>query len=75
MSIERADGRVYIKGAVESVLPLCVEGVDDAVEANAQMAERGLRVLAIAVAPAGRSLDATLHWPDRHCRSATNGGH
>src|SRR5207342_2353751 len=31
MSIERADGRVYIKGAVESVLPLCVEGVDDAV--------------------------------------------
>ena len=60
MSIERADGRVYIKGAVESVLPLCVEGVDDAVEANVQMAERGLRVLAIAVAPAGGSLDATL---------------
>ena len=42
MSIERADGRVYIKGAVESVLPLCVAGVDDASEANAQMAERGL---------------------------------
>ena len=29
MSIERADGRVYIKGAVETVLPLCVEGTDD----------------------------------------------
>jgi magnesium-transporting ATPase (P-type) len=31
MSIERVDGNVYIKGAVESVLPLCVEGVGDAV--------------------------------------------
>jgi P-type Ca2+ transporter type 2C len=50
MSIERADGRVYIKGAVESVLPLCVGGVDGALEANAQMAARGLRVLAVAVA-------------------------
>jgi len=60
MSIERADGRVYIKGAVESVLPLCVAGVDDALEANAQMAERGLRILAVAVAPAGAELQATL---------------
>ena len=34
MSIERADGVVYIKGAVESVLPLCVAGVDNASEAN-----------------------------------------
>ena len=60
MSIERVDGRVYIKGAVESVLPLCAEGVGDAGEANTQMAERGLRVLAIAVAPAGGEQDATL---------------
>ena len=60
MSIERADGRLYIKGAVESVLPLCVEGVGDAAEANTQMAERGLRVLAIAVAPAGVEQGATL---------------
>ena len=52
MSIERADGRVYIKGAVESVLPLCVAGVDDAPAANAQMAERGLRILAGAAARA-----------------------
>ena len=60
MSIERADGRVYIKGAVESVLPLCVGGVSDAADANTQMAERGLRVLAIAVAPANAERAATL---------------
>ncbi|HZL92247.1 MAG TPA: HAD-IC family P-type ATPase, partial [Vicinamibacterales bacterium] len=60
MSIERVDGRVYIKGAVESVLPLCVEGVGDGAEANTQMAERGLRVLAIAVAPTGAEQGATL---------------
>jgi Ca2+-transporting ATPase len=60
MSIERADGRRYIKGAVESVLPLCVEGVGDAAEANTQMAERGLRVLAVAVAAAGAEHNATL---------------
>ncbi len=60
MSIERADGRVHIKGAVESVLPLCVAGADGASEANAQMAERGLRILAVAVAPAGPELRATL---------------
>ncbi len=59
MSIERADGRVYIKGAVESILPLCVAGVDGAAEANAQMAERGLRILAVAVAPAGPEVRAT----------------
>ena len=60
MSIERADGLVYIKGAVESVLPLCVAGVDDALEAHAQLAERGLRILAVAVAPAGAERRATL---------------
>jgi len=60
MSIERADERVYIKGAVESVLPLCVSGLGGASEANAQMAERGLRILAVAVAPAGAELRATL---------------
>jgi Ca2+-transporting ATPase len=53
MTIERADGRVYIKGAVESVVPLCGEGVRGALEANAQMAARGLRVLAVATAPPG----------------------
>ena len=54
MAIERADGRVYIKGAVESVVPLCGEGVTDALAANTQMAARGLRVLAVAAtAPGG----------------------
>jgi len=60
MSIERADGHVYIKGAVETVLPLCVGDVSDASQANTQMAERGLRVLAIAVSPAGADQRATL---------------
>ena len=49
MSIERADGITYIKGAIESVLPLCQAGTDGASQANAQLAERGLRVLAVAV--------------------------
>ena len=60
MSIERADGRVYIKGAVETVLPLCEEGIDGALETNAQMAARGLRVLAVAVADTSREEAATL---------------
>ena len=51
MSIERADGLVYTKGAVETVLPLCTVGVAGAADAHAQMADRGLRVLAVAVAP------------------------
>ncbi len=51
MSIQRADRRVYIKGAIESVLPLCVTQPDGVDAANIAMAERGLRVLAVAVAP------------------------
>jgi Ca2+-transporting ATPase len=60
MSIERADGRVYIKGAVETVLPLCVGDISDAAQANTQMAERGLRVLAVAVSRAEADHSATL---------------
>ena len=60
MSIERADGHIYIKGAVESVLPLCAEGVEGALEVNTQMATRGLRVLAVAIAPTGQMTHATL---------------
>ncbi|MEO8257286.1 MAG: cation-translocating P-type ATPase [Acidobacteriota bacterium] len=60
MSVARADGFLYIKGALESVLPLCVAGVDDAVDAHAQLAERGLRILAVAVSPAGADRQATL---------------
>jgi len=54
MSIARADGFLYVKGAVELLLPLCLEGIEGGGEANAQMAARGLRVLAIAV---GRGLE------------------
>jgi P-type Ca2+ transporter type 2C len=60
MSIERSNGRVYIKGAVESVFPLCLAGTAGALEANAQMAARGLRVLAVASATAGEEEQATL---------------
>jgi Ca2+-transporting ATPase len=60
MSVERADGRVYIKGAVESVVPLCREGLEGVQEANAQMAARGLRVLAVATASPEQESRATL---------------
>jgi Ca2+-transporting ATPase len=49
MAIERADGVTYVKGAIEAVLPRCVDGTAGAAEANAEMAARGLRVLAVAV--------------------------
>ncbi len=49
MSILRSDGALYVKGAVESLLPLCASGTEGIVEANAAMASRGLRVLAVAV--------------------------
>jgi Ca2+-transporting ATPase len=48
-SIERSDGTLYLKGAVEVVLERCSSIVHGAAEANAAMAERGLRVLAVAV--------------------------
>jgi Ca2+-transporting ATPase len=60
MSVVRADGQVYIKGGVVSVLPLCAVGVAGADDANADMAGRALRVLAIAVAPSGDETHATL---------------
>lgn len=49
MSILRSDGVLYVKGAVEAVLARCSRNLDGAVEANADLAARGLRVLAIAV--------------------------
>jgi Ca2+-transporting ATPase len=48
MSIWRADGRLYVKGAVESVLE-CASTVPPGLsEAHDEMALRGLRVLAVA---------------------------
>lgn len=49
MSILRSDGVLYVKGAVDLLLPLCKEGTSGALEANAQMAQRGLRVIAVAL--------------------------
>jgi Ca2+-transporting ATPase len=49
MSILRADGVLYMKGAVEVVLERCTSGTGGAREANEDMAARGLRVLAVAV--------------------------
>jgi Ca2+-transporting ATPase len=49
MSLERADGVLYVKGAMEVILPLCLRGTDGAIEANARMTARGLRVLAAAI--------------------------
>ena len=60
MSIARADGVTYIKGAIEAVLALCQEDGSGALQANAQMAERGLRVLAVATAPTAVHSNATL---------------
>ncbi|MET0554922.1 MAG: cation-translocating P-type ATPase [Vicinamibacteria bacterium] len=48
MSVWRADGVLYVKGAPEVVAPLCVEGTGGAEEAARDMAARGLRVLAVA---------------------------
>jgi Ca2+-transporting ATPase len=49
MSILRADGVLYVKGAVEAVLSLASSGTEGAVEANAKLTARGLRVLAVAI--------------------------
>ena len=48
MSVARADGVIYLKGAVEVVLSLCPSGTAGALDANGEMAQRGLRVLAVA---------------------------
>jgi Ca2+-transporting ATPase len=48
MSVLRADGVLYVKGAPEVVGALCSEGTDGAVAAARDMAARGLRVLAVA---------------------------
>ncbi len=49
MSVYRADGKLYVKGAVESVLPLCARGAEGAGDANVMLGARGLRVLAVAI--------------------------
>ncbi|MES2642480.1 MAG: cation-translocating P-type ATPase [Myxococcota bacterium] len=60
MSIRRADGVLYVKGAPDLTIPLCTHGTAGALEANAEMAERGLRVLAIATGTGDDESDLTL---------------
>jgi Ca2+-transporting ATPase len=61
MSIRRADGRVYVKGAPDLVLPRVVEGdVAGANEQNGAMAARGLRVLAVATGARDDESELTL---------------
>ncbi|MFN8790674.1 MAG: cation-translocating P-type ATPase [Bdellovibrionales bacterium] len=52
MSIFRKDGINYVKGAVESILPVCIKecaNLDALIKAATDMSSRGLRVLAVAV--------------------------
>lgn len=48
MSIRRADGLLYVKGAVEELVPRCDRGTEGAADAAEALADRGLRVLAVA---------------------------
>lgn len=49
MSVLRADGVLYVKGAADVLLPRCISGTEGTLAANQEMAARGLRVLAVAV--------------------------
>ncbi|MCB9742269.1 MAG: cation-translocating P-type ATPase [Alphaproteobacteria bacterium] len=60
MSVLRADGRLYLKGALGTVAPLCVAGLTGAPEAEADMAGRGLRVLAVALGEGPEEAGLTL---------------
>jgi Ca2+-transporting ATPase len=60
MSVLRGDGVLYVKGAVEAVLPLCGQDTKGALENNAQLAARGLRVLAVATGKGAREEALTL---------------
>lgn len=60
MSILRADGRLYVKGAVESLLPLSLQAPPGMAEAASEMAARGLRVLAIATGQGHEERELTL---------------
>jgi Ca2+-transporting ATPase len=60
MSIRRADGVLYVKGAVEVVVARCAAGTAGAAEAVTQLAARGLRVLAVAVGTGAEEAELTL---------------
>ncbi|MDP2317210.1 MAG: cation-translocating P-type ATPase [Pseudomonadota bacterium] len=60
MSVRRTDGVLYVKGAPDLTIPLCTRGTAGALEANAEMAARGLRVLAVATGAGDTEADLTL---------------
>jgi Ca2+-transporting ATPase len=60
MSIRRANGVLYVKGAPDLLFPLCTAGADGAQQANLDLAGRGLRVLAIATGSGDEEQDLTL---------------
>jgi Ca2+-transporting ATPase len=60
MSIRRGDGVLYVKGAVESMLAVCRGDTAAASLVTAEMAARGLRVLAVATGPGEGETDLTL---------------
>ncbi|MDP2315287.1 MAG: cation-translocating P-type ATPase [Pseudomonadota bacterium] len=60
MSIRRSDGVLYVKGAPDLTIPLCTDGATGSLEANAEMAERGLRVLAVATGTGDTEAGLTL---------------
>jgi Ca2+-transporting ATPase len=60
MSVKRADGRWYVKGAVDLLLPRCAVVPDGADAAHADLARRGLRVLGVAVGTRDDESELTL---------------
>jgi len=60
MSVWRADGVLYVKGAFESLEPLCRDGLEGAANVNGTLAGRGLRVLAVATGASPDERELTL---------------
>ncbi|RKG99788.1 cation-transporting P-type ATPase [Corallococcus carmarthensis] len=60
MSVLRADGVLYVKGALEALLPLCWQVPPGVTEALASLAGRALRVLAVAEGRGPDERDLTL---------------
>jgi len=60
MSIRRADGVLYVKGAAEVIIERCVASTEGAGDAATQLAARGLRVIAVAVGTGVDETDLTL---------------
>lgn len=63
MSIYRSDGINYVKGAVESLAPICTESpdfVEKALKVASEMSSRGMRVLAVASGNSAEEKDLKL---------------